>query len=118
MQYSGMLTGNGTVHRQAHNTNCHKRLISHGINDGSHNSLLIELPRDPAIDQISSRSIGKQREGKDVILVDDKVTDEWSHCQTRKGQDVRNGVDVLTRERDFVKEFGFHLGGGVDHGAV
>lgn len=91
----GTLTRQGALGCQRNNKNSHQGLVGHGIDDGANNGLLVPLPGDPAIKKVGDACISKEAKGPRMVVVKDGVADEWRGDEPRKGQDVRDGVDVL-----------------------
>lgn len=54
------LTRQGSFSRQRNNKNGHQGLIGHRVDDGADNSLLLPLPGDPAVEEVSNSGIGEE----------------------------------------------------------
>lgn len=93
------LTRQCTLDSQTNSQYHHEHLVSHRINDGTDNGALIPPPCDPAIEQVRDPGVGKEAQGRGMIVVHDAVSDKGRNHQARGRQDVGDRVNVLSRQR-------------------
>lgn len=81
----------------------HEGLIGHWVDDGADDGLLVETPRDVAVEAVGDSGIGEEGEGVDGLAGKDEVADQRSRGKTGEGEDVGDGPNVFVGAS---KEFG------------
>lgn len=64
-------------------------------NNTTNNSLKIPFPSYPAVQKIRCSGVHEEREGPEMVVVDDKVADHRRGEETGKGEEVRDVPNLL-----------------------
>ena len=83
------------LHGQGHGQHRHERLVGHGVDDGADDGAEVPAAGDPAVEGVGDAGVGKQAQGRGMVVVQDAVPDEGRRNEAGGGQDVGDGVDVL-----------------------
>ena len=80
---------------KAHGQDSHENLVGHGVDHGSDDRLLVPSPGDISIDEVSKSGIREESDGPGMVVMQDKIADDWSGHKTGEGEEVWDGVDIL-----------------------
>lgn len=89
-------TWKSPFHGQGHRQHRHERLVGHGIDHGADDGFEIPAAGDPAVQGVGDAGVGKQAQGRGMVVMQDAVPNEGRGDETGGGQDVRDGVDVFS----------------------
>lgn len=87
---------NHRFHSQGDGQRGHKGLVGGRIEDGPENRRHLEPAGNPTINRVCEASIHKESCCNREVVVDDGIADSGACEDARRGQDIWNGVNVLS----------------------
>jgi hypothetical protein len=84
-----------SVDSQTADQDGHQGLIRHWIHDATDDGLEFPSSCDPSVKKVRDACIGKEAEGPNVLVMENKVADYWRRNEAGCSQKVRDRVDIL-----------------------
>lgn len=89
------LTRDRPVHCQTDHGNGHQELVGHWVDHCPDDGLQVVSSGEIPVDQVGDGSVGEERQGNAVLVLDEEVSDQRGYCQSGECENVGEGVDVF-----------------------